>query len=134
MRALLTPANNVAINGLLGGVMRFVLMTLFILVSGHATAEVLQLNCVTKNPLADNRVYVIDMARGTASVHYDYGYTLAASRVSLEAGVFTVYFAGGGGLPEVTISRVTGKYRTQYVDGSADAGVCALLEEPEFKL
>ena len=63
---------------LLGGVMRFVLTTLFIMASGHATAEVLQLACVTENPLADNRVYVIDTARGTASVHYDYGYTLAS--------------------------------------------------------
>ena len=114
--------------------MKFVLTTLFIMASGYATAEVLQLACVTENPLADNRVYVIDTARGTASVHYDYGYTLAASRVALEAGVFTLYFAGGGGLPEVTISRVTGKYRTRYVDDSTDAGFCELLEEPEFKL
>ena len=114
--------------------MRFIMMMMLFVASERAAAEVLQLDCVTENPLADNRVYIIDTTRGTASVHYSYGYTLPASRVSLEAGVFTLYFASGGGLPEVTISRVTGKYRTRYVDDSADIGVCTLLDEPEFKL
>ena len=114
--------------------MRFIMMMMLFVASERAAAEVLQLDCVTENPLADNRVYIIDTSRGTASVHYSYGYTLAASRVALEAGVFTLYFASGGGLPEVTISRVTGKYRTRYVDDSADIGVCTLLDEPEFKL
>ena len=31
-------------------------------------------------------------------------------------------------------TRVTGKYRTRYVDDSADIGVCTLLDEPKFKL
>ena len=47
---------------------------------------------------------------------------LAASRIAVEAGVFKLYFAGGGGLPEVTISRVARKYRTRYAEHSADAG------------
>ena len=114
--------------------MRLMIIMLLLLASARAMSEVLQLDCVTENPLADNRVYVIDTSRGTSSVHYSYGYTLSASRVVLEAGVFTLYFASGGGLPEVTVSRVTGKYRTRYVDNSADIGVCTLLDEPEFKL
>jgi len=114
--------------------MRFMITMLLLIASDRAMSEVLQLDCVTENPLADNRVYVIDTSRGTASVHYSYGYTLPASRVALEAGVFTLYFASGGGLPEVTISRVTGKYRTRYVDDSADIGVCTLIDEPEFKI
>ena len=110
------------------------MLLLFLVASGYAQAEVLHLDCVTDNPQADNRVYVIDTSRGSASVHYSYGYALTASKVALEAEVFKLYFAGGGGLPEVTISRVTGKYRTMYVDGSADIGECTLLDDPELKI
>lgn len=109
------------------------IMTLVLLVlSCPALSEVLHLQCTTENPLADNRVYIIDTATGAGSVHYNYGFMLPASKVALEAGVYTLYFASGGGLPEVTISRVTGKYRTKFED-EADTGTCALLEDSNFK-
>ena len=112
--------------------MKLMLTILLFVLSLPAASEVLHLDCATENPLADNRVYIIDTSTGAASVHYDYGFMLPASKISLEAGVFTLYFASGGGLPEVTISRVTGKYRTKFED-EADTGVCTLLEDTNFK-
>lgn len=112
--------------------MKLMLTVVLFAVSLPAAAAVLHLDCVTENALADNRVYIIDTSTGAGSVHYDYGFMLPASKVSLEAGVFTLYFASGGGLPEVTISRVTGKYRTKFED-EADTGVCTLLEDINFK-
>ena len=49
--------------------MRFIITMLLLVASERAVSEVLQLDCVTEIPLADNRVYVIDTSRGTASVH-----------------------------------------------------------------
>lgn len=112
--------------------MKLIMAPLLLAISFPVLSEVMHLHCTTENPLADNRVYIIDTATGAGSVHYDYGFMLSASKVSLEAGVYTLYFASGGGLPEVTISRVTGRYRTKFED-EADIGSCALLEDSNFK-
>jgi len=112
--------------------MKSIITLVLLALACPALSEVLHLQCATDNPLADNRVYIIDTATGAGSVHYDYGFMLPASKVSLEAGVYTLYFASGGGLPEVTISRVTGKYRTKFEDED-DTGTCELLEDSNFK-
>ena len=79
--------------------MKLMLTVVLFALSLPAVSEVLHLDCATENPLADNRVYIIDTSTGAASVHYDYGFMLPASKSSLEAGVFTL-LASGGGLPE----------------------------------
>ena len=57
---------------------------------------------------------------------------LPASKVSLEAEIHTLYLLRVVDCLEVTISRVTGKYRTKFED-EADTGTCELLQDSNFK-
>ena len=79
--------------------MKLMLTVVLFALSLPAVSEVLHLDCATENPLADNRVYIIDTSTGAASVHYDYGFICRRARFLGKRG-FTLYFASGGGLPE----------------------------------
>lgn len=74
-------------------------------------------------------MYVIDTLARKASVHYDYGYT-ATGNVDVTAGSFQPLF--GVQLPIVEISRISGKYSTEF-DGLADSGECRSVDNPNLK-
>ena len=106
--------------------MKLMLAVVLFALSLPAASEVLHLDCATENPLADNRVYIIDTSTGAAfSTRYDYGFMLPAQQDFSGRGFYSL-LASGGGCPR-PISRVTGKYRTKFED-EADTG-CVLLED-----
>ena len=101
-----------------------------------AWSEIIYLDCKTANrELTEqggyDRVFVIDTITDKVSVHYDYGY-MATGTVEIIAGSFQLSFPSEPEIPDVEISRVTGKYRTTFV-GSADLGQCQSADPANLK-
>lgn len=111
--------------------LKFFIAAAALVACSSAWAEVVYLDCKTTNPDATDRVYVVDTQRMTGSVHYDYGY-VATGNARVTAGSFQLTFGPSAEVPEVEISRVSGKYRTEFMS-KADSGECVRAEKPNFK-
>ena len=101
-----------------------------------AWSEIIYLDCQTTNrELTEqggyDRVFVIDTITDKVFVHYDYGY-MATGTVEVIAGSFQLSFPSEPEIPDVEISRVTGKYRTTFV-GSPDVGQCQGVDSANLK-